>query len=476
MKTWRRQRSPTAVLPAALLLLALLGTVQAQFTYTTNGGTITITGYTGPGGAVDIPGTINGRFVTALSASAFEYETGLSSVTIPDTVISIGHMAFQWCTSLATVAIGRGVTSLGESAFLGCTSLTTITVDTANSAYRSVDGVLFDKSQTTLIQYPPAKVGNCPVPKTVTRIAPIALAGCAGLTSIDVDPANSAYCSVNGVLFDKSQTTLVQCPGGKAGQYAVPAGVSDIAGYAFAYCSRLTGITIPDTVSDIGYYAFGECWQLERVTIPNSVTNLGDCAFMDDVFLTHVRIGDGVTNIGNSMFSDCRSLTNVIIGRSVSRIGADAFQYCISLANITIPSGVKEIVDEAFSHCLGLTGVFFQGHAPLWYQSAFTGDLKAIAYYLPGTTGWTPMFSHLPTRLWNPQVRTSDPNFGIRSNRFGFTIVGTADIPVVVDACTNLANPVWISLQGDTLTDGAWYFADSDWTNHQARFYRLRTP
>ncbi len=118
----------------ALALLALPAVVQAQFTYTTNNGAITITGYTGPGGDVTIPATINGLPVTSIGDSAFYNKSAVTSVTI-----------------------GNGVTSIGFFAFGRCTSLAAIAVDTNNPAYSSVAGVLFDKSQTTLIQYPGAK-------------------------------------------------------------------------------------------------------------------------------------------------------------------------------------------------------------------------------------------------------------------------------------------------------------------------------
>ena len=85
-------------------------------------------------------------------------------------------------------------------------------------------------------------------------------------------------------------------------------------------------------------------------------------------------------------------------------------------------------------------------------------------------------FGGLPTVLWNPQVQTSDASFGVRTNRFGFNITGTTNIPIVVEACTNLANPAWSPLQSCTLTNGSVYFSDPDWTNYPGRFYRLRSP
>jgi len=95
-----------------------------------------------------------------------------------------------------------------------------------------------------------------------------------------------------------------------------------------------------------------------------------------------------------------------------------------------------------------------------------------IVYYLPGATGWGPFFSGRPTELWNPQASA----LRVTGGQFGFNITGTADIPIVVEACTNLANGNWVPLQSLNLTNGAFYFSDPNWTNYPARNYRIRSP
>jgi hypothetical protein len=89
---------------------------------------------------------------------------------------------------------------------------------------------------------------------------------------------------------------------------------------------------------------------------------------------------------------------------------------------------------------------------------------------------WGLTFAGLPAVLWNPQVQTSDGSFGVRTNRFGFNITGTTNIPIVVEACTNLTSPVWTTLQSCNLTNGSLYFSDPQWTNYPSRFYRIRSP
>jgi hypothetical protein len=78
--------------------------------------------------------------------------------------------------------------------------------------------------------------------------------------------------------------------------------------------------------------------------------------------------------------------------------------------------------------------------------------------------------------LWNPQVLTGDASFGVQANQFGFTVTGTSNLIIVVEACTNLTNPIWSPVSAVTLTDGSSYFSDPQWANHPACFYRLRSP
>ena len=133
------------------------------------------------------------------------------------------------------------------------------------------------------------------------------------------------------------------------------------------------------------------------------------------------------------------------------------------MTNVTIPSSVTSIGYEAFRDCTSLTAVYFQGNVPSADSTLFFGDY-ATAYCLPGTTGWS------------PQVQTSGGNFGVRTNGFGFTITGNSNLVAVVEACANLASPVWTPLQNNALTGGSAYFSDPQWMNHPARFYRLWSP
>jgi len=302
-----------------LLLLALPAAVQAQYTYTANNGTITITGYTGSNGAVTIPSMITGLPVT-----------------------SIGSSAFYYCTSLTNVTIGNSVTNIGYRAFDSCTSLSAITVAATNSVYSSVAGVLFNKSQTTLIQCPGGKAGSYTIPNTVTNIGDRAFYYCSSLSSVTI---SNSVTSIGDYAFSSC---------GSLSSVTIGNSVTNIGSNTFQGCTRLTSVTIGNSVTSIGNYAFYKCYSLTSVTIPNSVTNIGSYAFYQCSKLTSVTIGNSVTSIGNYAFQNCTSLTSVTIPGSVTSIGNWAFSFCPSLTNVMIPGSVTSIGSGAFDGCFGL--------------------------------------------------------------------------------------------------------------------------
>jgi hypothetical protein len=186
--------------------------------------------------------------------------------------------------------------------------------------------------------------------------------------------------------------------------------------------------------------------------------------------------GLAVASIGENAFYGCASLTSVTIPISVTSIGKTAFETCVNLASVTIPNSVTSIGSQAFGDCYSLTSAYFEGNAPATDLSMFSGDTYLTFYYLPGTSGWGPLFDNRPAMLWDAQVQTSDASFGVRTNQFGFTISGTSGLVVVVQASANLARPLWFPLQTNTLSGSSFYFSNPQWTNYRARFYRLHWP
>jgi len=172
-----------------------------------------------------------------------------------------------------------------------------------------------------------------------------------------VDPRNLVYSSsVDGLLLNKSQTTLVAYPNGKAGSYTIPDNITSIGNSAFECCTSLTGVTIPDSVTNIGNNAFFGCYCLTNVTLGAGVTSIGDSAFASSG-LTSITIPDNVTSIGEEAFAYCHNLISVTLGASVVSIGNSAFHCCTSLSSVVIPDNVTSIGDSAFSSCINLTSV-----------------------------------------------------------------------------------------------------------------------
>jgi lysophospholipase L1-like esterase len=417
------------------LLLILCGMAHpvsaaqsGDFTYTVNGSAITLTGYTGPGGDVSIPDVINNQPVTAIAAKAFQNKPGLTGVTIP-----------------------ASVTSIVTSAFSIDSNLTAITVDGFNTVYSSVDGVLFNRSQTTLLKCPGGKSGSYTIPAGVTSIANSAFASCTSLGSVTIPPSvtsieAAAFSNCTGltdVVLSSSLTSITDhtfnaCA--NLGSIVIPGNVTTIGSSAFLSCAKLASVSFPAGLTQIGNNAFQSCTGLSSITLPATLTSIGNLAFQNCTGLSAVMIPRNVTSIGDRAFSSCTRLAAIAVDALNPIYGSDngilfskdqatliqypagkvgdyaipvgvvsvtayAFYFCGSLTSVTIPASVTSIGSYAFLLCGGLTSARFMGNAPAMGAAVFnfTASGFTVEYY-SNRTGFS-----APSWLGYPVLNVGDP-------------------------------------------------------------------
>ena len=294
--------------------------------------------------------------ITRIGDCAFD-GLGITSITIPDSVTSIGNDAFGDCGNLTDITIPDSVTSIGDYTFYGCKSLTSITIPCSVTSIGN-DAFGFCENLT-----------NITIPDSVTSISDDAFSNCENLTDITI-PDSVTSIGSRAFYGCKSLTSIT-----------IPNGVTSIGGSVFEDCTSLTSITIPNSVTSIGNYTFYGCTSLTSITIPDSVISIGWCAFYDCASLTSITIPNSITSIGLEAFDntpwydskpdgivyigkilyrykgDMPANTNIVIPDSVASIGYRAFYMCTNLTSITIPNSVTSIEESAFECCKGLTSV-----------------------------------------------------------------------------------------------------------------------
>ena len=267
-----------------------------------------------------LPGKLLGRTVTKIGKNAFQNTFSLKRITLSSTITDIGEWAFSCCSNLSLIIFPEGLKRIEEKAFLLCANLIRVII-----------------------------------PGSVTAIKHNAFGGCAKLTEIGVADANRVYCSMDGVLFNKKMTVLIQYPGGRVGHYIVPDTVTGIRSGAFAACANLKSITIPESVERIGLGAFNGCTGLSAVMLPEHLSFLWEYAFYS----------------------------------------------CESLISVIVPAGIRHVGRGTFARCPKLNGLYFRGDAPSFDADAFIFSDNITVFYLPGTAGWGSICCGRPTALWN---------------------------------------------------------------------------
>lgn len=339
--------------------------------------------------------------VDSIGYNAFKNCSSLSSIDIPNSVLSIGQSAFENCISMVTASIGSGVTTIGESAFANCKALLSITL---GSSLETIGNNAFSgcNSLTTVN-----------IPASVSSIGTTVFSGCNNLEYIGSDSENQYYFSDNGILYNKTKTTLIRVPAKYSGSVVIPNTVTSISSDAFNNCSLITSVVIPDSVSSLSSGLFTGCSSLESITLPfvgssNNPSSASSSTLFGYIFGTAnyqggeaikqyyssssngyatyyipsslknvtvtggklmygalsylcietLSLGSNVSIVGVSTMYHCQSLVSVNLSSvSTTSLPNNTFGEDSSLSNLVLPYNLQNIGDSALCGCVSLTSI-----------------------------------------------------------------------------------------------------------------------
>ncbi len=286
-----------------------------DFTYTLNeNNEATIVGYTGEDITISVPATIDGNKVVAIGKKAFNYNTEISNIILPNTITSIDSEAFEGCNNLATIDLSATkVTEIKYQTFKGCSSLLMIAF-----------------------------------PERLTAIGEEAFKDCKALE----------YSEKLGNSFNIPSTVMTIEKGafengGAFKSITIPEEITEISAILFSGCNNLETVIIEGNATKIGNHAFSSCKALKNIVLPDTVTEIGACAFTYCEELEYIKIPKETTIIGDQAFAGCRKLSAVDFNDKLKTIDKFAFSGCISLKTVVIPKSVSTINEYAFGESLG---------------------------------------------------------------------------------------------------------------------------
>ena len=346
--------------------------------------------------------------VTIIGDHSFDGRKNLTTITIPNGIVTIGRHAFGGCQGLTSITLPDTVTTLLEGAFYNCTNLSSVTFGNSlrdvigEGAFmdcHSLDNVILPDSLVNVGEYMfyrCTNLSNIKLGDSVRHIGNNAFFECNNLTNISIPDSLESigysvfndFANIDYTIYENAYylgndinpyVVLMRVEPIDSASYTIHKDTKVIYGGVFASCETLTNIVVPDGVKGIGDSAFSRCSNLVNVTLSKDLINIGSFAFSGCSDLENITIPNGVTNIGWVAFDGCTKLIsnndgvyyvgNWVVGSDTSRIKSTvtlkegtvgisdgAFSNCSRLKNITIPSSVKSIGDSAFYGC-GLTSI-----------------------------------------------------------------------------------------------------------------------
>lgn len=288
--------------------------------------------------------------IIGIEDGAFESNPNITSVIINSSFDTVAENAFRECNSLTQVTLGSSITTIDSGAFRGCSSLTEISgsakyvFSNSFADCTSLDDIPFSNTLVYIHDY---AFAGCTSLKEV-YISPsvegvgYAFDGCTSLESIEVSPLNDNYSSIQGLLFDNEEQSIIYCPAQlEITDFTTPSNVRMIATYSFSDSQWIQSVTVGSSVENVEWSAFSNCVSLEEIVFESPTTRVGSNAFTNCTSLQSVSLPDGLEIISHYEFSGCSQLTSIEIPSSVNMIYDYAFMNCSSLKSFSIPDGCR---------------------------------------------------------------------------------------------------------------------------------------
>ncbi|MBQ9715119.1 MAG: leucine-rich repeat domain-containing protein [Clostridia bacterium] len=401
----------------------------SSFEYVCSPSDVTITKYIGNQAEVEIPAKIDGKTVVAIGNNAFAMNMDVTSISIPDSIKTIGDYAFYDCFALKNVYI----TNL--SAWLDISFASGF----SNPMHNGADLYLDNK-----------KVTSISFPDDVTSVGDCVFTGCTSLTSLSLPDKvtsigfnafssckNLAEVSLSNSMTTIGDTAFFNCSSLQS--IAIPSGIKTIDRNAFANCTSLSSVTFgaDSQLLSLGEYAFADCTSLQSISLPNSLSTMDTHVFANCTGLASIAIPAGITTIAPSTFYECTGLESVSIHAGVTAIGNNAFHGCQNLSNVTfapnsqldsignyafyltgitsfsVPSGVTSIGDHAFFFCGDIEKITIPASVTFVGDSAFYMCEK-LTIYCEATSlpdGWHVNWDHGEGFWFSQNQPTTDGNW-----------------------------------------------------------------